>query len=175
MSLSIFHQPEIIGQPPGTSVWWGYGLYPDRMGDFVKKRMDECTGAEILEEVLRQLRFDKQLDAIKATSICVPCNMPYVNNIWLPRSRGDMPPPVLEGATNLWTYRPVCGDAQGNSLHYRVLRPLGVGGDLCLAQARPRAAARLSGPVRSEGAVRRAESVCLSVIRATADANRSEV
>ena len=101
LSLSIFHQPEIIGQPPGTSVWWGYGLYPDRMGDFVKKRMDECTGAEILEEVLRQLRFDKQLDAIKATSICVPCNMPYVNNIWLPRSRGDMPPPVLEGATNL--------------------------------------------------------------------------
>ncbi len=24
LSLSIFHQPEIIGQPPGTSVWWGY-------------------------------------------------------------------------------------------------------------------------------------------------------
>jgi oleate hydratase len=31
----------------------------------------------------------------------VPCYMPYVNNIWLPRSRGDRPPPVLEGATNL--------------------------------------------------------------------------
>ena len=30
LSLSIFHQPEIIGQPSGTSVWWGYGLYPDR-------------------------------------------------------------------------------------------------------------------------------------------------
>jgi oleate hydratase len=26
LSLSVFHQPEIIGQPPGTSVWWGYGL-----------------------------------------------------------------------------------------------------------------------------------------------------
>jgi oleate hydratase len=36
LSLSIFHQPEIIGQPPGTSVWWGYGLYPGRIGDFVK-------------------------------------------------------------------------------------------------------------------------------------------
>jgi oleate hydratase len=101
LSLSIFHQPEIIGQPPGTSVWWGYGLYPDRNGDFVRKRMDQCTGAEILEETLRQLRFDKQLDAIMASPICVPCYMPYVNNIWLPRSRGDRPPPVPEGATNL--------------------------------------------------------------------------
>jgi oleate hydratase len=101
LSLSIFHQPEVIGQPAGTSVWWGYGLYPDRTGDFVKKRMDQCTGAEILEETLKQLRFDERSDAIMASSICVPCYLPYVNNIWLPRSRRDRPPPVIEGATNL--------------------------------------------------------------------------
>ncbi len=101
LSLSIFHQPEIVGQPSGTSIWWGYGLYPDRSGEFVKKRMDQCTGAEILEETLKQLRFDKQLAAITASSICVPCYMPYVNNVWLPWSRGDMPPPVPEGSTNL--------------------------------------------------------------------------
>jgi oleate hydratase len=101
LSLSVFHQPEIVGQPAGTSVWWGYGLYPDRTGEFVKKGMAQCTGAEILEEALRQLRFDKQLDAIMASSICVPCYMPYVNNVWLPWSRGDMPPPAPEGATNL--------------------------------------------------------------------------
>ena len=63
--------------------------------------MTACTGEEILEETLRQLRFDSQLAAIKASSMCVPCYMPYVNNIWLPRSRGDRPPPVPEGATNL--------------------------------------------------------------------------
>ena len=101
LSLSVFHQPEIIGQPSGTSIWWGYGLYPERKGDFVPKRMDQCTGAEILEETLKQLRFDKQLVAIMASSICVPCYMPYVNNIWLPRSSGDRPPPVPKGATNL--------------------------------------------------------------------------
>jgi oleate hydratase len=101
LSLSVFHQPEIIGQPKGTSVWWGYGLYPERNGDFVRKPMTACTGTEILEETLQQLRFDRQSAAIKASSICVPCYMPYVNNIWLPRSRGDRPPPVLEGATNL--------------------------------------------------------------------------
>jgi oleate hydratase len=101
LSLSVFHQPEIIDQPKGTSVWWGYGLFPDRIGTFVQKRMDQCTGAEILEETLKQLQFDKQLDAIMASSICVPCYMPYVNNIWLPRRSGDRPPPVVEGATNL--------------------------------------------------------------------------
>jgi oleate hydratase len=45
LSLTIFLQPEVIGQPPGTYVWWGYGLYPERNGNFVPKRMDECTGA----------------------------------------------------------------------------------------------------------------------------------
>jgi oleate hydratase len=101
LSLTIFNQPEVIGQPEGTKIWWGYGLYPERTGDFVQKRMDECTGAEILEEVLRHLRFDRQLDAIMASSICVPCDMPYVNNIWMPRKRSDRPPPVPVGSTNL--------------------------------------------------------------------------
>jgi oleate hydratase len=101
LSLSIFHQPEIIGQPEGTKVWWGYGLFPDRTGDFVRKRMVECTGAEILQEVLRQLRFDRQFDAIMASSICIPCDMPYVNNIWMPRKGTDRPRPVPEGSTNL--------------------------------------------------------------------------
>ena len=36
-----------------------------------------------------------------ASSICVPCNMPYINNIWLPRIRSDRPAAVPEGATNL--------------------------------------------------------------------------
>lgn len=101
LSLSIFHEPEIIGQPPGTYLWWGYGLFPERNGDFVRKRMDACTGEEILEEVLRQLRFERQLDEIMASSICIPCDMPYVNNIWMTRTRTDRPRPVPKGSTNL--------------------------------------------------------------------------
>jgi hypothetical protein len=101
LSFSIFLQPEIRNQPSGTYVWWGYGLYPERIGDFVPKRMADCTGAEILEEVVRQLRFDKHLGSIMTSSICIPCDMPYVNNIWMPRRRGDRPPVVPDGATNL--------------------------------------------------------------------------
>jgi oleate hydratase len=95
ISLSIFEQPEIL-----TWVWWGYGLLPEERGTFVKKRMYECTGREILSELLQHLKF-KTSDEIMRSSICIPCNLPYVNNIWLRRKRGDRPPVVPEGATNL--------------------------------------------------------------------------
>jgi oleate hydratase len=100
ISLSIFEQPEILAQPPGTSVWWGYGLYPDEEGVYSRNRMGQCTGREILAEVLGHLQFDTAA-AIMNSSICIPCNMPYVNNIWLPRRRGDRPPVVPDGVTNL--------------------------------------------------------------------------
>ena len=100
ISLSIFYQPEILDQPLGTSVWWGYGLLPDREGNYVKKCMDQCTGREILTELLQHLKFATSA-AIMQSSICISCNMPYVNNIWLPRRLGDRPPVVPEGMTNL--------------------------------------------------------------------------
>jgi oleate hydratase len=101
LSLTIFHQPEVTTQPDGTFVWWGYGLHPERNGDYVKKPMVACTGAEILEEVVKQLKFDAHLNDILASSICRPCNMPYVNNIWTARSRADRPRVVPKGTTNL--------------------------------------------------------------------------
>ena len=101
LTVTIFHQPEVAGQPPGTRLWWGFLLYPGRTGDFIRKSGNACTGAEILEEVLRHLRFDQQLDAIMATSVCIPCNLPYVNSVWMPRTRADRPRPVPAGATNL--------------------------------------------------------------------------
>ena len=100
ISLSIFDQPEVLEQPPDVSVLWGYGLYPERKGNRFEKPMYECTGEEILKELLQHLRF-RTSDAILKSSICIPCNLPYVNNIWLRRKRGDRPPVVPEGATNL--------------------------------------------------------------------------
>ena len=101
MTLTIFHQPEVIDQPSGTYLWWGYGLYPERTGDFIKKPMNACTGTEILEEALRHLHFDQLLGDVMADSICIPCDLPYVNNIWLLRRSTDRPPVMPEGATNL--------------------------------------------------------------------------
>ena len=164
LSLTIFDQPEVLEQPKGATVWWGYGLYPERNGDFVKKRMDQCTGAEILEEILRATAVRRQTDAIMASSICIPCNLPYVNNIWLPRSRGDKPPVVPEGATQPRTHRPVRRCSAGHRIYLRIFRSHRVGSRPSPAQARAAAAARLSGPVRSEGSARRPAGVCASMI-----------
>ncbi len=101
LSLSILHYPEVINQPSDTNILWGYGLFPANPGQFVPKLMHDCTGEEILQEVLRQLQFDKQMNAIMASSICIPCDLPYVNNVWMPRTRTDRPRPVPDGATNL--------------------------------------------------------------------------
>ena len=101
LTLSIFHQPFYVDQPAGVGVWWGYGLYKDKPGDFVKKPMAECTGKEILQEVLGHLRFDDHKEQILAASICIPCMMPYITSQFLVRRRGDRPDVVPKGSTNL--------------------------------------------------------------------------
>ncbi|WP_158933084.1 oleate hydratase [Acidisphaera sp. S103] len=37
ISLSIFEQPEVLSQPPGTFVWWGYGLLPEKAGNVLPR------------------------------------------------------------------------------------------------------------------------------------------
>jgi oleate hydratase len=99
-TLAIFHQPEFIDQPRGVLVWWGFALYPDRIGNFVKKPMTECGGAEVLEEVFRHLKFEVQLDSLVKSSSCIPCVLPYADSVWMPRRRTDRPQVVPKGSTN---------------------------------------------------------------------------
>ncbi|CAN5140843.1 oleate hydratase [soil metagenome] len=102
ITISIYHQPFFPGQPVGVSVWWGYGLYHDRPGDYVNKTMAECTGAEILEEVLGHLHFAQaDKDVIVAASNCIPCTMPYITSQFMVRKAGDRPQVVPAGSTNL--------------------------------------------------------------------------
>ena len=58
MSIVIPHQPHFIGQPDDVSVFWGYGLSVDKPGNFVKKPMSACTGAEIMAELMGHFRID---------------------------------------------------------------------------------------------------------------------
>ncbi|MDX2820868.1 oleate hydratase [Streptomyces ipomoeae] len=96
------HQPVYRDQPNGVTVWWGYGLYPDRPGNRTGKPMTACTGREILQEVLHHLHFDQELtDRVLATSTVVPCLMPYITSQFLTRRRDDRPHVVPEGSVNL--------------------------------------------------------------------------
>jgi oleate hydratase len=91
MSIVLAHQPHFAGQPDGVQVFWGYGLFPDRVGNFVAKPMADCTGAEILQELCGHLRFDA---ASVAGANCIPCRMPFITSMFMPRAVDDRPLPV---------------------------------------------------------------------------------
>jgi oleate hydratase len=101
LTISIFAQPFFANQTPGTSVWWGYGLFHDAIGDYVKKPMAACSGREILEEVLGHLGFAADREAILNASNVVTCTMPYITSQFLVRRRGDRPFVIPSGSTNL--------------------------------------------------------------------------
>jgi len=91
-------QPHFANQPADVQVFWGYSLFPDRIGNFVPKSMTECNGAEILQELCNHMRFEPE---IFATANCIPCRMPYLTSMFMPRVMGDRPFPVPAGSKNL--------------------------------------------------------------------------
>jgi oleate hydratase len=98
MSIVLACQPHFINQPADVQVFWGYALFPDRIGNFVPKPMSDCNGAEILQELCGHLRFD--LDTV-ASANCIPCRMPYITSMFLPRVRTDRPIPIPHRSKNL--------------------------------------------------------------------------
>jgi oleate hydratase len=81
-----------------VQVFWGYALFPDRVGNFVSKPMAECSGAEILQELCGHLRFD--LETVESAN-CIPCIMPYVTSMFMARKRGDRPLSVPHNSRSL--------------------------------------------------------------------------
>jgi oleate hydratase len=101
MSVVIAAQPHFKNQPEGISIFWGYGLYTDKVGDYVKKPMRECTGQELLSELLQQLHFSEaDRQEIMASSIVIPCMLPYIISMFQPRAMLDRPMVVPTGSTN---------------------------------------------------------------------------
>ncbi len=94
-------QPFVKNQDEDTTIFMAYGLYVDREGDYVKKKMSECNGEELLTEMSYQFGFMKELPEILKTTTSVPYMLPYVTSMFLPRNTGDRPPVVPEGSTNL--------------------------------------------------------------------------
>lgn len=101
ISFVLPHQPHFINQPSHITVGWGYGMFADKEGNYVKKKMTECTGEEIMTEVLSHLKFDEPIQNIIDNSVCIPCSMPYITSQFLPRRAGDRPLVVPKGSTNL--------------------------------------------------------------------------
>jgi len=102
MSIVVARQPHFPNQPKDVKVFWGYGLYPDRAGNYVKKKMSECNGEEILEELWYHLKIQNLmktvLDAGKIN--CIPVSMPFIDSLFMPCAKGDRPDVLPKGATN---------------------------------------------------------------------------
>lgn len=99
MSVVLAHQPHFMNQPDDVRVFWGYALHPDRVGNFIGKSMSECNGEEILRELCGHLNFDFDIMFSKAT--CIPCRMPYITSMFMPRAHDDRPLPVPNNSKNL--------------------------------------------------------------------------
>jgi oleate hydratase len=101
ISIVLAHQPHFLSQPEDVTVFWGYGLYVDQPGNFVKKKMSECNGEEILTELCSHLRFTEDLPQILEEANCIPCMMPFITSQFLTRDKGDRPEVVPRGYGNL--------------------------------------------------------------------------
>ena len=102
MSIVIARQPHFPNQPKDVKIFWGYGLYPDREGNFIKKKMSDCTGAEMLEELYYHLKIQDLMKPVtKSGKVnCIPVAMPFVDSLFMPRTLGDRPEVIAEGAKN---------------------------------------------------------------------------
>ncbi|MDB5653124.1 MAG: ohyA [Tardiphaga sp.] len=101
MSVVLAAQPHFIGQPDHIKVFWGYGLFVDQVGNFVNKKMADCSGEELMTELIGHLRFDAHRDRILNASNCIPCMMPFITSQFMPRVKGDRPAVKPAGTANL--------------------------------------------------------------------------
>ena len=102
MSIVIARQPHFPNQPNDVKVFWGYALYPDNDGDYVKKKMSQCNGREILEELWYHLKIqDLMKPVVDSGKVnCIPVAMPFLDSLFMPCAQGDRPDVLPKGATN---------------------------------------------------------------------------
>ncbi len=88
-------------QPDDVNVFWAYGQRSDTPGDFIKKPMRDCTGAEILAELLYHCGLEDSIDRILAHTKVSTAMMPYITSQFMPRKISDRPKVIPDGCRNL--------------------------------------------------------------------------
>ncbi|KAE8375740.1 oleate hydratase [Aspergillus bertholletiae] len=99
LSLSVPHQPLFANQPSNVHVIWGYGMEFEKPGNFVQKRMQDCSGEEILTEVLGHLHIPPE--EVLPTAVTIPCFLPMATASLLKRTHFDRPEVIPHNTTNM--------------------------------------------------------------------------
>lgn len=101
MSIVVAAQPHFKAQESDTTIFWGYGLYTGNKGDYVDKPMMECTGREILTELIHHFHWEDKIDEIMEDVVdVIPCMMPYIDSQFQPRKMSDRPKVVMDNSVN---------------------------------------------------------------------------
>ena len=102
LTFTVSRQPHFKNQPKDVIVAWAYGLFPDKKGDFIDKKMSECNGKELLQEFLYHFGVkSSEMEEYINECIVIPVMMPYITSQFMPRVMGDRPDVIPEGSTNL--------------------------------------------------------------------------
>ncbi|AUJ29104.1 oleate hydratase [Liquorilactobacillus hordei] len=102
LGISISRQPHFQQQKSNELIVWLYGLFSDQSGNYVHKKITDCSGEEICKEFLYHIGVpEEQIDSIAKSANSVPVNMPYITSYFMPRTEGDRPLVVPTGSQNL--------------------------------------------------------------------------
>ncbi|KAJ5135101.1 uncharacterized protein N7515_004379 [Penicillium bovifimosum] len=102
LRLCLPIQPVFPQQSDDVRVLWGFALFPEAEGQHVKKSMLECSGAEIMSEILHHLDPPPEMAAeVLEHSLTIPRAMPRMSSALLARSLESRPSPTPKSVTNL--------------------------------------------------------------------------
>lgn len=102
LSWTINRQPQFKSQDKNMVLVWLYSLSTNKEGNYIKKPMRECTGAEVAMEWLYHIGIPQNEIEDLAHNACntTTCFMPYIDAFFQPRKNEDRPLVVPKGAVN---------------------------------------------------------------------------
>ncbi|MFC4760890.1 oleate hydratase [Fructobacillus durionis] len=104
MSFAVHRQPHFKSQKENETIVWIYGLYSDVEGNYIHKKIEDCSGQEIAKELLYHLGVpESEIDRLSSEDSMntVPVYMPFITSYFMPRVKGDRPDVIPAGSENL--------------------------------------------------------------------------
>ncbi len=103
MSFATHRQPHFKEQKDQQTVTWVYGLLSNTPGNYIKKPIEECSGKEIVQELMYHLGIPEDDIERFSENSCkvIPVYMPFITSYFMLREPGDRPLVIPNGSTNL--------------------------------------------------------------------------
>lgn len=103
MSFATHRQPHFKEQKDQQTITWVYGLLSNTPGNYIKRPIEQCSGQEIVQELLYHLGVpEAEIQRIsKESSVAVPVYMPFITSYFMLREPGDRPLVIPNGSKNL--------------------------------------------------------------------------